>query len=139
MTFNQVNKFKCIISLFIIMYMLNVQHIAFATTSNNNKSFYFIMEDKAVEKLIKGVESLSFGDDYQKIIEMLGKPSLEQKIAGKKYNSPVFYQMTYYTKKYEKDFANGIHDRYIVLILDENKKLKSIMSNIEGVQNRGNK
>jgi hypothetical protein len=97
------------------------------------------MEDKAIKKLKKGVKSLSLGDDYQKIIEMLGKPSLEQKIAGKKYNSPVFYQMTYYTKKYEKDFANGIHDRYIVLILDEKNKLKRIMSNIKGVQNRVDK
>lgn len=103
----------------------------------NTQSFFYEMKKKDIEKLKEGVKNLSIGDDYNKIIKILGEPTFYYPIQGKKYNAPITgYQMSYYTKIFKKNLVNEIHDRYVLIILDKNHNLKKIILNISDIEER---
>lgn len=104
---------------------------------DDNNAMYYKMSSDEIEILKHSLELLSIGDDKRKIVKILGNPSYETSISGKRLDSPVTgYILEYYIYKYDKNVVNNKLDRYVVLVLDKNYKLCEIISNYEGISGR---
>jgi hypothetical protein len=103
----------------------NVDHESLTmNASNKNSDFYIDTPRDKIEEMVNKVESLNVGDSYDKIINILGPPTYDKKMYGKKASSPLRHRaLYYYIRKYDKDLVNERYDVYLRLDLDNSNQL----------------
>jgi hypothetical protein len=116
-----------------------------ATTNSNERAagseppqqmnYYFEMDAAKQAKLQAALQELKIGDDYQKIVIVLGKPDYDQALATKD-GKFVARPLTYYVKRWRKDLVTEGKDRAVDLQLDANARLIRIASNVDGIPSR---
>lgn len=94
-----------------------------------NNDFFYMMSQEEYNAFKTGIKNLSKGDSYDKIIRRLGKPYSDEYVRGKRFDSPILSRyLFYYIKQYKENLVNERHDRYVIIVLDNNK-LTRVRSN----------
>jgi hypothetical protein len=93
------------------------------------------MEEKKKEEFFKKLDLIKIGDSVQRVKTVLGEPTYDQKLVGKK-GEYVVRVLKYYIKILEKDIVNEKYDKSVRLLFNEENKLTEIESNIEGLQDK---
>jgi hypothetical protein len=97
---------------------------------SNNQKYYFEMAEKAQEEFLKNLNSIKIGDSVQKVKNILGEPTYDRKLVGKKGDF-IARELSYYIKILEKDLANEKYNLYFLLFFDAENQLEEIVSNAE--------
>jgi hypothetical protein len=135
-------KIALVIMIFISGVMLFSDGKTYGEEPNEEKpekniTMFYEMKTEDIEKLKKGIEVLSIGDNEKKIIEILREPTYKITARGKRFNAPITgYILEYYIKKIDATSVTIKYDRYVMLILDKSHNLKEIKSNLEGIESR---
>lgn len=90
-----------------------------------NKTYYFEMDEAEKERLLERVGQLHLGTTRKNVIDQLGPPTYDQG-AMTKERKPLGRIVKYYLKRWEKDFVNEKHDRFLMLRFDTNDRLTKI-------------
>ena len=100
--------------------------------------YYFEMNDKEIHAFIEKQKSISLNDSVDKVKEVLGQPTLDDKLIGKK-GEFVARELAYYLRIWEKGLVNEKRDMVVYFFFDKNNLLKEVTSNFDGVENRKRK
>lgn len=101
----------------------------------SSQKYFYEMEEKKKEEFFKKLDLIKIGDSVQRVKTVLGEPTYDQKLVGKK-GEYVVRVLKYYIKILEKDIVNEKYDKSVRLLFNEENKLTEIESNIEGLQDK---
>jgi hypothetical protein len=101
------------------------------TTSSTQSSQSFQFELAAEKKalLIKGLSLIKVGDSIERVKEVLGSPTADEELIGKK-GEFVSRVLDYYIKRVEANNVN-IHDQMISFYFDRDGRLVKIKKSFE--------
>lgn len=91
---------------------------------NQGQQFYIDIGKTAETKLLRKVRSLKTGTSVEEVKAIVGEPTEDQMLIGKKGEFRA-RELRYYIRKLDTG-VNEIHDRYVNLYFDKNNKLMSI-------------
>jgi outer membrane protein assembly factor BamE (lipoprotein component of BamABCDE complex) len=114
--------FTRIIAIMLLIVGFNVCHANGSAMENPEpKSFYIYIGDKAEANLLRKVRSLKIGTSVEEVKSIIGEPTDDQMLIGKKGEFHA-RALRYYIRKLDTG-VNEIHDRYVILYFDEANKL----------------
>jgi hypothetical protein len=106
---------------------------------NPEHSHYFQMDDDQIKEFARKVTKIKLGSTKSQVLSLFGKPSSDIKLIGKKSPNAVAERVvSYYIKKWEKDFVNEKHDKVVGFYFNSSDKLLKIRSNIEAIPSKSN-
>ena len=97
--------------------------------STENKGLYFEMDNNKVDSLFQKLKTIKINDNIDTIIKILGKPDYDMISASKESNKFSFREISYYTKKINKDGVN-MNDELVFLLLNAENNVYYINSNV---------
>lgn len=116
------------IMLFVVGF--NTGHANGTAMKNQGQKFYIDIGKAAETKLLRKVRSLKTGASVEEVKSILGEPTDDQLLIGKKgeFHARV---LEYYIRKLDTG-VNETHDRYVSLYFDEANKLMSVGYKLTG-------
>jgi hypothetical protein len=117
--------FTHIIAIMLFIVGFNICHANGSGMENPEpKSFYIYIGDKAEANLLRKVRSLKTGTSVEEVKSIVGEPTDDQMLIGKKGEFHA-RELSYYIRKLGTG-VNEIHDRYVTLYFNEANKLTSV-------------
>ncbi len=92
---------------------------------NPQQKFYIDIGKKAETKLLRKVRSLKLGTSVDEAKAVVGEPTDDQMLIGKKGEFHA-RELSYYIRKLDTG-VNELHDEYVVLFFDETNKLTKVI------------
>jgi len=105
--------------------------------TRNDRKFFCEMTKSELTEFARKVGTLETGDTYERIVQVLGKPTLDREnwTKGSKGRF-ISRNLLYYTRKRTERGVNLKHDRYVAMKLDQRGILYEWFSTQEGIPTR---
>jgi len=88
---------------------------------------FFTLNPTDREKLLEKAKTLQVGDSADRVLQVLGKPTLDQISASKTIPpAPSSRSLTYCITIYEKDLVNELHDEYVNVDLGSQDRVREV-------------
>ena len=98
---------------------------------------HFVLETAKLEKLRARITDLKLGDSRTTATASIGAPDHEELLAPKQEREWKCRNLVYYVSLIE-ELPGNVNDKKVELVFDrQTDRLVAILSNVEGVSNRG--
>ena len=103
------------------------------SSANTPSGYYHQMDSEQQAQFFQQLSQVKVGDSLPDVLRLLGKATADQTLLDKqgRFKARV---LSYYIKRWEKDFVNELRDRIVRLEFDQNDQLVRLSSNVEGHQ-----
>ncbi|MCR4336510.1 MAG: hypothetical protein NUV91_01710 [Candidatus Omnitrophica bacterium] len=102
------------------------------TTIMEEQKYFFEMDEKSREELLKKVQSIELNDAFEKVTSILGQPDYDENLIDKK-GKFMARRIRYYLKRWEMKGVNESKDESVSFYFDIEGNLKDISSKIPGI------
>lgn len=109
----------------ILALLLSLPVLAAETSAGIQKP-YFQMAVGEKRELAEKATNIKAGDSFNFVIEILGKPTFDQRLARKESGRLIGRSLKYYAVKWESGLVNELKDQLVQVFLDEHDRVTSV-------------